>query len=176
LTGRGTYRGTGVPPATVWNWTPAPNHIAQTVAFDEFASGWNDPFTDEDSELAIFEKVFCPEALEICIEETNRYADQTGNCRTKRWEKWVAVGESDMMRYLAIRMLMGLNKKPQIRQYWSRDPLFASPIIGELMSQDRYGEISKYLHFCNNEELVDGDRLLKIRKIWDVCMNNFQNC
>ncbi|OXA42206.1 PiggyBac transposable element-derived protein 4 [Folsomia candida] len=43
------------------------------------------------------------------------------------------------------------------------------------MSQDRYFDILRYLHFSNNEHMSAGDRIFKIRNIWDVTNQNFKS-
>jgi hypothetical protein len=108
------------------------------------------------------------------MQETNRYADQNNNCLTRRWERWVSVTEEELMRHIAISMIMGINKKPEVKHYWSRDPKLQQPLVPQVMPQDRFMEISRYLHFCNNEEQIAGDRIFKIRKIWEIVNRGFQ--
>ena len=48
---------------------------------------------------------------------------------------------------------MGINILPEIRDYWSTDEkLHYSPIASRI-SRDRFEEITRYLHFANNEAL-----------------------
>jgi hypothetical protein len=117
--------------------------------------------------------LFSEEARNLCIEETNSYADQTGDCMKKRWVKWDTIDEKDLLQFLAIRIIMGITKKPEMKKYWSRDPLYNFPIVSKIMSQDRFFEIHKNLHFCNNEEYVAGNRLFKIEKLWKIVNQNF---
>lgn len=169
---------TGPTPAstnTVWDWTPVSDHTSVIEEFDDFGSGWTHQLTTGSTELEIFEDVFCPAALNLCITETNRFADQTGDCLTKRWENWKAVTSGELMRFFAIRIIMGINKKPEMKQYWSRDEILKQPLIPKLMSQDRYFEILKNLHFSDNQTQMQGDRIFKLRKIWEICTSKFQD-
>ena len=95
--------------------------------------------------------LFCDEARNPCIRETNTYADQTGDCVKKRWVKWDNIDEKDLLQFLAIRMLMGITKKPEMKKYWSRDPLYNFPIVSKIMSQNRFFEIHKNLHFATTK-------------------------
>lgn len=152
-----------------------PSQTPTVVPFNDFSSGWTRHFCETDSELDLFLQLFSEDCREICISETNRYADTTGNCLTKRLNKWTDLTLGDLMKFLAIRMLMGINKKPEMKKFWSKDPLFHFPLIGKIMAQDRFFEIHKNLHFCDNDKYVPGDRLFKIKEIWDTCNANFSS-
>ncbi|OXA46903.1 PiggyBac transposable element-derived protein 4 [Folsomia candida] len=161
--------------AVPWIWTPGSHHTPEVQDFDNLASGWAHLISNSDSELDLFLKMFDDDCREICLSETNKYADQTGNCRTKRWVKWTDVTDGELLKFIAVRMLMGINKKPEMKKFWSEDPLFHFPIIGQIMPQDRFFEIHKNLHFCDNTEYVAGNRLFKIQKIWDKVNANFKS-
>lgn len=124
-------------------------------------------------ELDTFELMFCKEAATICIEQTNLYADQTGNAATKRYGRWEEVKYEDILKFFAIRILMGITRKPEMKHYWSKDPMLQMPIIPKIMSNDRYMDIQRFIHFSDNEEQND-DRLRKIRTIWELVMSNFR--
>lgn len=157
-----------------WQWQTDPNFKADVSDFDDTISGWTIPFSRTETELDLFLKLFTKEIRQEVIQQTNTYADQTGDCSTRRWSNWRELDEQDLLKLIAVRMLMGVTRLPEMKQYWSRDPLLQYPIITRIMKQDRYFEILKYLHFSDNTQ-PNGDKLQKMGKIWDLCMQNFQN-
>lgn len=75
--------------------------------------------------------------------------------------------------FLATSMLMARNKKLEINEYWSTDPLLMSPIFNKILSRDKYLLILRMLHFCNNENQISGDRLFKLDVVLDEIRANF---
>ena len=58
-----------------------------------------------------------------------------------------------MQAYFRFYILMGLVREPEIRDYWSSDQIFHYSPIAKSISCRRFEEISRYLHFVNNDEL-----------------------
>ena len=74
---------------------------------------------------------------------------------------------------------MGLNRKPSISDYWSKNPVYRYPPIADRISRDRYREISRYLHFVDNTTLAppgtEGyDRLGKVRPLLNYLTERFK--
>ena len=59
--------------------------------------------------------------------------------------------EEEIRAYLGFHILMGLNHKPEIRDYWSRDEFLYYALIASHISRDRFEEISRYFHFVSND-------------------------
>ena len=55
-------------------------------------------------------------------------------------------------------------KKYRIRDYWSTDPLIATPIFGDIMARDRFLLLLQFLHFTGADQ-SEGDRLYKIKSV-----------
>ena len=75
---------------------------------------------------------------------------------------------------------MGLNNLPRIAMYWSTDPFIGNTGIQNVMTKNRFEELSQYLHFANSEtepqrEDANYDRLFKIRPILSIVLENNQN-
>ena len=71
---------------------------------------------------------------------------------------------------MGLNILMGLNTKPSVSDYWSRNPIYHYPLISDRISRDRYQQISRYLHFADNSTLSPPstpgyDRLGKVRPL-----------
>lgn len=95
---------------------------------------------------------------------SNRYADQ---CLSKdgvsyRTSKWHATTAEEIQNFLALTMLMGINGRPCIGNFWSTNKLLAAPIFPSVMSRNRYQLIHKFLHFSDNSQSDSRDRLHKV--------------
>lgn len=58
--------------------------------------------------------------------------------------------------------------------YWSKRPLIETPIFRNVMPFKRFKQISRFLHFCNNETADNNDRLRKIRPIINLWNEKFK--
>ncbi|XP_052351639.1 piggyBac transposable element-derived protein 4-like [Oncorhynchus keta] len=70
-----------------------------------------------------------------------------------------------MYTFLVTVLLMGIVKKNSLREYWSTDPMFATPFFASLFSQDRFLVLLRCLHFVNNATAILSDLLYKIRNV-----------
>ncbi|XP_064876538.1 piggyBac transposable element-derived protein 4-like [Oncorhynchus nerka] len=70
-----------------------------------------------------------------------------------------------MYTFLVTVLLMGIVKKNSLREYWSTDPMFATPFFASLFSQDRFLVLLRCLHFVNNATAILSDPLYKIRNV-----------
>jgi hypothetical protein len=130
------------------------------------------------SAFDILKLTFPEQALDFIVEESNKYAQeciQRSNVITRRMLAWTPLSKEELLRFLALRIIMGINPKPQLNHYWKRDPLFSMPIVSRIMKSNRYFEIHKYLHFSNNELQVPGDRLHKINHLWKMWTDAWQS-
>ena len=83
------------------------------------------------------------------MKETNRYAAQVLEGMNKTWETC----ENDIRACMGVRILMGINRLPEIRDYWSRDEKLHYSPIASCISRDCFEEVQRYLHFVINEQL-----------------------
>ena len=60
---------------------------------------------------------------------------------------------NEIRAYMGFMILMGINKLPEIRDYWSVDPTFRYAPIADRITRDRFEEITRYLHFIDNDSL-----------------------
>lgn len=104
--------------------------------------------------------------------ESNRYAKQMQEANKLTAEKETTINE--LYVFIATCMLMTRNKKLDMKEYWSTDPLLNSPIFSNIISRNRYFYLSRILHFCNNEYQETGNRLFKIEMVLDEISANFQ--
>ena len=108
---------------------------------------------------------FCDSSLlQKIVEETNRYATQNPITQSSHQRPWSPVTKTELKNFLSLSILMGLVQKGDLQSYCSTDFLLHTPIIGQIMSRDRYIHILRCLHFHDNEEIVNHS-LVKIKSV-----------
>lgn len=76
------------------------------------------------------------------VRETNRYAEQDWTRHPASYTDWKPVDLAQIWQFLAITFMMGLVKKPSIREYWSTDELIQTPFFATVMSRNRYDRVA----------------------------------
>ena len=76
--------------------------------------------------------------------------------------------------FFATTILMGLNHKNSIKDYWSTDKLMTTPIFGELFTRNRCLSILRYLHFADNNTEEEEGKLRKIQPIVEDLKKKFE--
>jgi hypothetical protein len=88
--------------------------------------------------------------------------------------KWVDVTSAELKKFLAIIILLEQIKKESLKDYWSTNPYFETPIFHKLMSHKRFEQIWWCLHFNDNElQPQSGKRLFKIQPLVDYFLEKF---
>lgn len=158
-----------------WNWIAGGDNV-NLEPFDDSQSGWQLEFDASTTEFDFFQATFPANAIELITSGFNNFADATissSNSLSRRQRKWCPVQSREIIRYLSIRILMGIDRKPEYAHYWSKDPLLKSLVIPQIMTSDRFFEMHRYLHFSENNAQQPGDQLQKIRALWNIFMKTF---
>ena len=83
-----------------------------------------------------------------------------------------------MRQFIALHVLTGIAKKPEISQYWSTDPFLRSSIFNEVMSRNQFQSITEFLHFKDNSKYgihdPTRDKLYKIRPLVEHLAGKFK--
>lgn len=117
--------------------------------------------------LQIFEKIFDDEVFTMILQYTQTYATQKNNHDFK-----VTIGE--LKTFFGILLLTGYHTLPRERLYWSLDEDCNIPVVSKSMSRNRFQEIKKYLHLCDNLIAVESmDKMYKVRPLADILMTKF---
>ena len=79
---------------------------------------------------------------------------------------------ADHQAFLGFHILMAINYLPSVDDYWKKDNLMHYSPLADRISRDHFRELSKYLHFVNNNTLFtrddsNHDQLGKVRPIID---------
>ena len=120
---------------------------------------------------------------ELLVTQTNLYTSQycTEHSMLPRYSRvrlWKDLTVEEIQKFLALHLLTGIIRKPEISQYWSTDPLLVNPIFDNLMSRNRYQSILEFLHFNDNTfyDAADPgrDRLFKVRPLIEHLVKRFK--
>lgn len=139
--------------------------------------------SDADDPLEYFRLFFDENIMNYIVEETNRYANNhietTPLTPSSRSLKWQDVNKDDMNKFIALLLLQGLVQKPKETWFWSKRPIITTPFFGNVMSQQQYALIMKYLHFENNDTFNatthPNPKLRKIYNVHSMLINNFKS-
>lgn len=80
-----------------------------------------------------------------------RYARESGMTETN----WNDVTVPELQAFLAIFIVMGIKKLPQMDMYWSTNDMIGCPWISQTMTRARFQMINRFLHVANNAEAVN---------------------
>ena len=154
-------------------WTLTPTHVSVvpcTIPVGPQVCTSRDP-------LEMFSQYFDDELLSDIVRETNRFAAQCLAAANSdaTWETDLA----EIRAYLGFMVVMGINRLPEIRDYWSTDSKMHNAFISSHITRRRFEEISRYLHFVNNTTLPLRDepgfhRLQKVLPIISAMKRKFQ--
>ena len=95
----------------------------------------------------------------MIIEQSDLYAHQKGRKFT--------VTQEELKAFLAINLVMAINKLPTIAEYWKVYNLISNDGIQNTMIRDRFSEILQNLHFADNRKDDKTDKAFKIRPVID---------
>lgn len=78
-----------------------------------------------------------------------------------------------MREYIGLLILMGINKLPDYKLYWSTNKFMANAGFQHVMPVKRYEKLTQYLHCSSVTD--DNDQLCKIRELMDMFSLNISN-
>ena len=126
-----------------------------------------------DDPLEFFELFFDESIISFIVEETNCYAEKylesnqlTPSSRSFNWRE---TNINEMKCFLGLILLQGIVQKPVEKWYWSKRPILSTPFFGQVMSEQRYALLMKFLHFEKQHDNTKKDQLnSKLRKIYEI--------
>lgn len=104
---------------------------------------------------------------EMIVSETVRYAGQKNNIKFE-------FNSQDLDKFISIMLLTGYHSLPRERLCWNKDEDIKVPFVAEQMSRSRFSEIKKYIHLADNDKIVPGDKLYKVRSFISALNTRFQ--
>lgn len=126
--------------------------------------------------LDLFSIVFDNKLWEILVTKTNRFAYQIMHDEYKRRkvDNWYPVTIDEVKAYCALCILMSEVKKSNVQLYWTTRAVVETPIFRKTMPFKRFRQISRFLHFSDNETADSSDRLRKVRPIINLQNEKFK--
>uniref|UniRef100_A0A0B7B5W3 PiggyBac transposable element-derived protein domain-containing protein n=1 Tax=Arion vulgaris TaxID=1028688 RepID=A0A0B7B5W3_9EUPU len=100
--------------------------------------GISAPLYDESSALKCFQTILTDTVIDNLIISINDYAvfkinekiAKGGIKKQSVYASWVPINREEINRFLALLIVMGLNRRPRIRDYWTKTPTFwYSPFV-----------------------------------------------
>jgi hypothetical protein len=135
---------------------------------------------DKTNPIDVYKQFLNDDILYLIVEETNRYAHQvlaSGQLpKRSMMRRWHDTDETEIKTMLGILMIMGVSPVPQMRLYWSKNPLYEKEMIKKAMHRERFEMLLKCIHFHNNEDIViEETKLGKISNLINRLNDIFQN-
>ena len=128
---------------TDWSTQPAPVVVIQCTE----QAGPKVPLPHDP--LGLFSLFFDDSLVRKIADEMNRYAEQCLRGTNRQW----STDAEEIRTHFGFMILMGINQLPELRDYWSTDKLLHYVPIADRISRDRFEEVTRYLHFVDNETL-----------------------
>ncbi|KAG6446611.1 hypothetical protein O3G_MSEX004539 [Manduca sexta] len=136
------------------------------TAYDAFRSYWDDRI------------------LQVIADETNRYANEINSASFHAC--WYPTNVDEVLCLFSFWMMLGIIRMPTIRSCFSTNKLLATSGFRRIMTQRRYEQLSRALHFVDGDPVVQAvdptisdptasfDRIHRLRPIVDHLNAKFQ--
>ena len=113
------------------------------------------------SPIDVFNYLWNDEIIDHIVIETNRY-------HSSKFGKQLSVTNHEIRQFFGIMILSGYVTMPHRRQFWSNSPTTRNTSVVESgMKSKRFADIMASLHFADNSQIDQNDRIFKIRPIFD---------
>lgn len=119
-------------------------------------------FDADTKPIEYFQLFFDNELIDLIVEETNRYATtkaQRPFSRYARMQYWSDCSSEDMKALLGVIINMGLNSRPDITDYFSRDWTQRMPFFSDVFSKDKFLLLFWNLHFAMADSKFKDSRI-----------------
>ncbi|XP_022160165.1 piggyBac transposable element-derived protein 3-like [Myzus persicae] len=81
--------------------------------------------------------------------------------------------EEDEENFFRLNIAMTYLRYPQLRMYWSSVEGIKIPFIADNMTNNRFEEIKRNLHFASDEERIKGDGYWRVHPVLDILHQTF---
>nr|XP_033190357.1 piggyBac transposable element-derived protein 4-like [Bombus vancouverensis nearcticus] len=151
----------------IWNYTEIPGIKVAILS----------QLGENKKELDFFNIIFDNIFWENIVTETNQYANQIMNNENKRLKidkTWFPVDSGEIKIYFALCIIMAEVKKPTIQMNWSKKAVIETPIFRKTMPFKRFLQITRCLHFSDNNSVNNTDKLCKIKPVINFFNQRFK--
>ena len=161
------------------SWFPVDGTHRKQFVFSEVPGihGLNGISASDIKPIDVYSILVNDDVYNLVVEQTNINAQQVimnrRISRKSRLKSWKDTDEEEIKKFFSIVMYMGVVKYPSIDLYWSRDPFYKNNFVPPLMSRNRFQLLLRFMHFAENRDQTNEDRLLKLRKLLEILEENF---
>lgn len=119
------------------------------------------------------------EVISLMVRETNsnasRFIATERISRQSRVNNWKDTTDTEMRQFLGLLLWMGLDRRPNIADYWSTDVLYKNELTknSKIMRRNRFELILRFWHFADDTN-QDNDRLYKLRPLLNLIISSFK--
>ena len=159
------------------------DRVPQNLTFSD-QHGLLKDIDDTDSPIEIFELFLENDDFEQIANETNRYAAQLLEGKIlkdkSRFQKWRETTVSEMKKFFAIVIAMGLLTQMDVSEYWTVNPVTVTPFFPSVMSRDRFLLLLTFIHLNDNKEYIQRgteghDPLFKLGPLYHMILARFRS-
>ncbi|XP_031350462.1 piggyBac transposable element-derived protein 3-like [Photinus pyralis] len=115
--------------------------------------------------LQFFSLFFTSDMLEMIVKETVTYAMQKGT--------HLELGTDELKVFFGILLVSGYNINPRRRMYWEEADDVQNISISNSMRRNRFDTLMRYIHFNNNLNIDQTDRVCKVRPYLEMLRKKF---
>jgi len=163
-------------------WCSKTDQFATLPEFDEEHACFDVLFDNKSNEFDYFRSLFSDDTVHNIVDQTNLYAQQTRSKYIRRagykvWESgqtknWSPLMPAELHAFIGMHILMAIHLLPQLKHYWSSDPLLGVPAVSKVMTGKRFKKITETIHVNDNEKNLpktdeNHDKLHKLRPLID---------
>lgn len=127
--------------------------------------------------IDIYNQFLTENIINLIVVETNKYADQVLDLcvitKKSKFQKWNPTSCDEIRKFLGIILLMSLDVKPRVSDYWSKSKLHDNNLIRSIMDQKRFQILLNMIHFSDNT-LPFRVRHQKIATLISLILTQFQ--
>jgi hypothetical protein len=147
--------------------------------------GWQAPQQADGNEAAFLSLFLTDEMFGRIAEWTNARVWETyeegaeEDNVPKLVMNWKDCSSDDIRKVVGIVLLMGLDKKPEVSDYWSNDPVFHCNFLSQefSLSRDRFKQIISRIRFYDCNQISDDSSISKIQPflslVQGVCQSSY---
>ena len=163
-------------------WCSKTNQFGTLPEFDEEHACSDVLFDNKSNECDYFRSLFTADTVQNIVNQTNLYAQQTKSKSIRRagrkvresgqTKNWNPLMPAELDAFIGMHILMAIHVLPQLKHYWSSDPLLGVPAVSKVMTGKRFKKITETIHVNDNEKNLpktdeNHDKLHKLRPMID---------
>lgn len=107
----------------------------------------------------------------FAMTKITRTAEASKNARIRSWSE---TNLAEMKHFFCLILYMGLVKLPKIADYWSKDEIMGQNFPRTVMSRNRFELLLQMIHFSQDDDNNQSDRLHRVKHLLDVMNDNFK--